>query len=226
MSTLVDLREGESGTIIKVRGRGAFRKRITEMGFVRGKEVTVVKAAPLQDPIEYKIMGYNVSLRKTESALIEVFTEDEARHQQEVLDIIAGIQRAPFRRASEEYSRGEEQDHRRRPCRATRTAGRPPFSTMPPDRTSMSGIFRRRNRRFQDGHLPTGRVPLSTSPTFPGPIRFRPIRRRNCLCGTTSSPNPGCCRERRGCFQSRTESVPHHTADRHGHPCRDRPEHV
>jgi ferrous iron transport protein B len=72
MSTLNDLREGESGTIVKVRGRGAFRKRITEMGFIRGKEVTVVKAAPLQDPIEYRIMGYNVSLRKTEAALVEV----------------------------------------------------------------------------------------------------------------------------------------------------------
>jgi len=72
MSTLFDLREGESGTIVKVRGRGAFRKRITEMGFIRGKEVTVVKAAPLQDPVEYKILGYNVSLRKSEAALIEV----------------------------------------------------------------------------------------------------------------------------------------------------------
>jgi ferrous iron transport protein B len=72
MATLLDLREGESGTIVKVRGRGAFRKRITEMGFIRGKEVMVVKAAPLQDPIEYKILGYNVSLRKREAALIEV----------------------------------------------------------------------------------------------------------------------------------------------------------
>jgi ferrous iron transport protein B len=74
MFTLFDLREGESGTIVKVRGRGAFRKRITEMGFIRGKEVTVVKAAPLQDPVEYKILGYNVSLRKSEAALIEVLT--------------------------------------------------------------------------------------------------------------------------------------------------------
>jgi ferrous iron transport protein B len=77
MATLLDLREGESGTIVKVRGRGAFRKRITEMGFIRGKEVMVVKAAPLQDPIEYKILGYNVSLRKREAALIEVVRETE-----------------------------------------------------------------------------------------------------------------------------------------------------
>jgi len=72
LSTLFDLREGERGLIMKVRGRGAFRKRITEMGFVRGKEVSVIKSAPLLDPVEYKILGYNVSLRQTEARLIEV----------------------------------------------------------------------------------------------------------------------------------------------------------
>jgi len=72
LSTLFDLREGERGLITKVRGRGAFRKRITEMGFVRGKEVSVVKSAPLLDPVEYKILGYNVSLRQTEARLIEI----------------------------------------------------------------------------------------------------------------------------------------------------------
>ncbi len=58
--------------ITKVKGRGAFRKRITEMGFVKGREVAVVKAAPLQDPVQYKIMGYHVSLRQSEAQLIEV----------------------------------------------------------------------------------------------------------------------------------------------------------
>jgi ferrous iron transport protein B len=72
MITLLDLQQGESGIIVKVKGRGAFRKRITEMGFVKGKVVTVIKSAPLMDPIEYKIMGYNLSLRKSESNLIEI----------------------------------------------------------------------------------------------------------------------------------------------------------
>ncbi len=58
--------------ITKVKGRGAFRKRITEMGFVKGREVAVVKAAPLQDPVQYKIMGYHVSLRQSEAQLIEI----------------------------------------------------------------------------------------------------------------------------------------------------------
>ena len=72
MATLLELRQGESGLITKVKGRGAFRKRITEMGFIKGKEVTVIKAAPLQDPIEYKIMGYHVSRRQSEAMLIGI----------------------------------------------------------------------------------------------------------------------------------------------------------
>ncbi|MCC7318517.1 MAG: ferrous iron transport protein B [Bacteroidales bacterium] len=74
---LAELKTGEKGIITKVKGRGAFRKRIIEMGFVPGKQVIVVKHAPLRDPIEYNIMGYEVSLRKSEAALIEVFTGDE-----------------------------------------------------------------------------------------------------------------------------------------------------
>jgi ferrous iron transport protein B len=72
--TLAELREGEKGIIAKVKGRGAFRKRITEMGFIVGKQVIVTKHAPLRDPIEYNILGYEVSLRKSEARLIEVFT--------------------------------------------------------------------------------------------------------------------------------------------------------
>lgn len=70
--TLEDLHNGQKAIITKVRGSGAFRKRIIEMGFVVGKEVTVVRNAPLKDPIEYNIMGYDVSLRRTEARLIEV----------------------------------------------------------------------------------------------------------------------------------------------------------
>ncbi|MDR1161131.1 MAG: ferrous iron transport protein B [Tannerellaceae bacterium] len=69
---LAELRTGEKGIIVKVMGRGGFRKRIIEMGFIRGKEVEVIQNAPLKDPIHYKIMGYDVSLRRSEAALIEV----------------------------------------------------------------------------------------------------------------------------------------------------------
>ena len=72
--TLYELEQGEKGIITKIRGRGAFRKRITEMGFVKGKVVTVVKKAPLRDPVEYNIMGYEVSLRHSEAQLVEVTT--------------------------------------------------------------------------------------------------------------------------------------------------------
>ena len=73
-----ELKNGQSAIIMKVNGYGGFRKRIMEMGFVRGKTVTPVLNAPLNDPIKYDIMGYEVSLRKSEAAMIEVFTEDDA----------------------------------------------------------------------------------------------------------------------------------------------------
>ncbi|MDO9257233.1 MAG: ferrous iron transport protein B [Bacteroidales bacterium] len=81
---LSELEPGSKATILRVKGRGAFRKRITEMGFVVGKEVTVVKKAPLQDPVEYNILGYNVTLRMSEAQLIEVdplnITEQEINY--------------------------------------------------------------------------------------------------------------------------------------------------
>jgi len=77
---LSDIEEGSSVIIVKVKGRGAFRRRIMEMGFVQGKEVRVVKRAPLMDPIEYAIMGYLVSLRIAEASQIEVVTTDLLEH--------------------------------------------------------------------------------------------------------------------------------------------------
>lgn len=77
---LSELQNSEYGIISKVRGRGSFRKRIIEMGFIKGKKVTVIKNAPLKDPIEYSIMGYEVSLRRSEANLIEVVTPEEAKN--------------------------------------------------------------------------------------------------------------------------------------------------
>ncbi len=74
---LSELHTGEKGIIVKVQGHGGFRKRIIEMGFVKGKEVEVLLNAPLQDPVKYKIMGYEVSLRHQEAEMIEVVSEAE-----------------------------------------------------------------------------------------------------------------------------------------------------
>lgn len=84
MTLLSSLKNGEYGIITKVKGYGAFRKRISEMGFVTGSKVTVIKKAPLQDPVEYEVMGYRVSLRKREADLIEVATEKEAENMQKM----------------------------------------------------------------------------------------------------------------------------------------------
>ena len=75
---LSELNIGEKAIVVKVLGRGAFRKRIIEMGFVRGQEVIAELNAPLRDPIKFKIMDYEVSLRRSEANLIEVVTEEEA----------------------------------------------------------------------------------------------------------------------------------------------------
>ena len=61
-------------------GHGSFRKRITEMGFVKGKEVKVIKNTPFKGPIEFKILDYNITLRRSEANLIEVVSLEEAKH--------------------------------------------------------------------------------------------------------------------------------------------------
>lgn len=76
---LSELHTGERGVIVKVNGHGGFRKRIKEMGFVRGNKVKVILNAPLRDPIEYEIIGYKVSLRREQAEKIEVISEAEAK---------------------------------------------------------------------------------------------------------------------------------------------------
>lgn len=74
-SLLSEIETGESVYISRVRGEGAFRQRISEMGFVKGKKITVIKNAPLNDPVEFSLMGYNVSLRRQEASMIDVTSE-------------------------------------------------------------------------------------------------------------------------------------------------------
>ncbi len=74
---LAELQTGDKAFIVKVNGSGAFRKRILEMGFVRGQEVTAILNAPLKDPIKYGIMEYEVSLRRSEAMLIEISKNKE-----------------------------------------------------------------------------------------------------------------------------------------------------
>lgn len=80
---LSDLKTGEKGVIVKVLGHGGFRKRIVEMGFIKGKVVQVLLNAPLQDPVKYKVMGYEVSLRHEEAEMIEVISVSEAEKLQQ-----------------------------------------------------------------------------------------------------------------------------------------------
>ena len=81
---LSDLKTGQHATIVTVQGHGSFRKRIVEMGFVRGKDVEVLLNAPLQDPVKYKVMGYEISLRRQEAEMIVV--DIDPSHQQPVVN--------------------------------------------------------------------------------------------------------------------------------------------
>lgn len=78
---LSELKTGEKGFIVKVYGHGGFRKRIIEMGFIKGQLVDVLLNAPLQDPVKYHIMGYEVSLRRSEADMIEIVGEEEYKRE-------------------------------------------------------------------------------------------------------------------------------------------------
>lgn len=79
---LSELNTGEKGVIVKVLGHGGFRKRIVEMGFIKGKTVEVILNAPPEDPIKYRLLDYEISLRRQEAEMIEVVSEQEARTTQ------------------------------------------------------------------------------------------------------------------------------------------------
>lgn len=89
---LSQLQPGEKVVVTKILGHGAFRKRVMEMGFVKGREVQMILNAPLQDPIKYKLMDYEVSLRKAEANLIEVETLEEwERHAKKIAGAKTGL---------------------------------------------------------------------------------------------------------------------------------------
>lgn len=100
---LSELKTGEKGVIVKVLGHGGFRKRIVEMGFVKGKTVEVLLNAPLKDPIKYKVMGYEISLRRQEAAMIEIVSEQEMDRQDIQPDFHRGL--------SEEVHRHQDEEH-------------------------------------------------------------------------------------------------------------------
>lgn len=88
---LSELKTGEKGVIVKVLGHGGFRKRIVEMGFIKGKTVEVLLNAPLKDPIKYKIMGYEISLRRQEADMMRLSASRRQSHKHKRLLIIRGL---------------------------------------------------------------------------------------------------------------------------------------
>ncbi len=108
---LSELKTGEKGVIVKVMGHGGFRKRIVEMGFIKGKTVEVLLNAPLKDPVKYKVMGYEISLRRQEADMIEVISEQEAREHNVQPGYHKGLEKDI--RLTEEEMRNLARDKRR-----------------------------------------------------------------------------------------------------------------
>lgn len=72
MKTLGEVKVGESARIVKLHGEGAVKKRLMDMGITKGEEVLVRKVAPLGDPMEITVRGYELSVRKEDAKLIEI----------------------------------------------------------------------------------------------------------------------------------------------------------
>ena len=72
MKTLRDVPVGETSTVVKIHGEGATKRRIMDMGLTKGTEIYVRKVAPLGDPMELNVRGYELSLRKSDAEMIEV----------------------------------------------------------------------------------------------------------------------------------------------------------
>ena len=107
---LSDIEIGGRAVIVKVAGHGGFRRRIVEMGFIKGKVVEVLNRAPLGDPIEYSVMGYNVSLRLSEAEKIEVISVEEAERivrEQSTDNRLQSTDSTPSRFADSPYKQGE-----------------------------------------------------------------------------------------------------------------------
>ena len=100
---LSELKTGERAVIVKVYGHGSFRKRIIEMGFVKGSKVKVILNAPLKDPIEYEIIGYKISLRREEADKIEVISESEAKLMRTSLESLHALESRPALESEEEW---------------------------------------------------------------------------------------------------------------------------
>lgn len=78
---LSELQTGAKGVVVRVSGHGAFRKRIIEMGFIKGVTVESILNAPLNDPIKYRIMNFEVSLRRSDAEKVEIVSEEEAEQE-------------------------------------------------------------------------------------------------------------------------------------------------
>ena len=166
---LSELKTGEKGVIVKVLGHGGFRKRIVEMGFIKGKTVEVLLNAPLKDPIKYKVMGYEISLRRQEAEMIEIVGEKEMCRESVQLDYHEGWS---------EDMRLDEEELKRIALGKRRTINVALVGNPNCGKTSLFNIA-------SGSHEHVGNI--SASSTCLALIRFLPILPKRFMCAITSS---------------------------------------
>ncbi len=105
---LSDLQPGQTGIVVKILGHGAFRKRMLEMGFITGRDVKVLLDAPLRDPIKYQLMGYEVSLRRSEADLVIVDVDDDGANH---IHTANGLQDSSYTDGDNHREPGAKESH-------------------------------------------------------------------------------------------------------------------
>lgn len=108
---LSELQTGEECVVVKILGHGAFRNRVIEMGFVRGRVVKVLLHAPLRDPIKYEVMGYDISLRRSEAEMIEVVRIDDNPIPAETSPAAHAAVESPDDGCGEHRTRADRESH-------------------------------------------------------------------------------------------------------------------
>ena len=170
---LSELKTGEKGVIVKVLGHGGFRKRIVEMGFIKGKTVEVLLNAPLKDPIKYKVMGYEISLRRQEAEMIEIVGEKEMCRESVQLDYHEGWS---------EDMRLDEEELKRIALGKRRTINVALVGNPNCGKTSLFNIASGSHE-----HVGNYSGVTSASLTCLALIRFLPILPKRFMCAITSS---------------------------------------
>ena len=206
---LSELKTGGKASIVKVSGHGGFRKRIVEMGFVKGKVVEALLNAPLNDPIKYKVMGYEVSLRRSEAALIEVVSEEE---------VTQSMQASPETIVEEEQVRRAALDKRKSITIAlvgNPNCGKTTLFNYASGGHEHVGNYSGVTVAAKEGQFDYKGIPHHAGGLAGHVLHIGLFARGTLRAAVSGRTDAGRHHQRGGGFEPGTQPVPHHAAHRH-----------